>query len=252
MEGLMARVAPLGRQIPDVRRLLGGNHTPRHTGTPNPSLAGGVKSAREMSGTTLRMGGRAENGSRSRTIHRQSARSNPVTPTPPCRTRRPPPRCGSRRSSSIGGSSNSIQKRRTAGIVNLVCPPHRPSCRTRFLVAVPTARQRIGGRSRLRGRWAGGQLVVLRNPELYSRLQEYDIDGGPWGMLNAVLADRGGRLAGVGRALPAQLPAGRPSRGGVNVAPAARSARTNDVDAVKARRILGACREAAHGARRVP
>ena len=70
MDGLMARAAPRGRQIPDVPRLSGGNHTPRHTGTPNPSLAGGVKPAREMSGTALRTGGRAENGSRSRTIQR--------------------------------------------------------------------------------------------------------------------------------------------------------------------------------------
>src|SRR5260370_36983661 len=81
----MGRAAPRGRQTPEVWRFNGGNQMPRHTETPTPEGVGGTKPSSEISGTMLRTGGRLGVGSKSRIIHRQSAASNPVTPTPKSR-----------------------------------------------------------------------------------------------------------------------------------------------------------------------
>lgn len=88
---------------------------PRHTETPTPEGVGGTKPSSEISGTMLRTGGRLGVGSKSRIIHRQSAASNPVTPTPKYRMA-----SGRSRPESHGGRSNSNQNRRTVGCVNLV------------------------------------------------------------------------------------------------------------------------------------
>lgn len=153
IDGLMARGAPRGRQFPDVRRFKGGNQTPRHTGTPNPT-GPGRKSASETSCVTLRTGGRRAAGIRSRIIVRQSASSNPVTPTPAYKVAS----AGSGRESH-DGRSNSNQKRRTAGRVNLIstpatvpgrCARGASHCRAGAATAAGTPRSPTGASSRRR------------------------------------------------------------------------------------------------------